>query len=193
MYNRDNFYLDSQGSFVPCNPPDREPDYVSKGDDDQVISRYWFETDQGGEYVVRQSDHWCIVKNCYWAPPISPTDDFVHLKKHKLYPSLVAYDHRGRRIQLCGRCYFSDMKPYQPSPGQTIRAISPDHPKVKQIIRDFADRVSQWHIQYGVSHHSIAQKCGFNTSQYKQWLVGKKDMNFESVAMVAVATGIEID
>lgn len=55
----DNFFTDTKGIFEETETPDREPDYISQkrfgwGES----SRYWYGTDKGGDYVIRQSDHW---------------------------------------------------------------------------------------------------------------------------------------
>lgn len=58
----DNFYNSTAGVWevLPISEaPTREPDYVSqRWDGFGVSSRYWYGEDEGGEYVIRESDHW---------------------------------------------------------------------------------------------------------------------------------------
>ena len=58
----DNFYNSTAGIWeaLPISEaPTREPDYVSqRWDGIGVSSRYWYGEDEGGKYVIRESDHW---------------------------------------------------------------------------------------------------------------------------------------
>ena len=38
--------------------PQREPDYVSRNYYGEKSSKYWYGEDEGGEYIIRASDHW---------------------------------------------------------------------------------------------------------------------------------------
>ena len=38
--------------------PQGEPDYVSRNREGGVSSQYWYGEDEGGEYIIRKSDHW---------------------------------------------------------------------------------------------------------------------------------------
>ena len=57
-----NFYNSTAGIWeaLPISEaPTREPDYESKRwDGFGISSRYWYGEDEGGEYVIRKSDHW---------------------------------------------------------------------------------------------------------------------------------------
>lgn len=58
----DNFFNSTAGIWetLPISEvPTREPDYVSqRWDGFGVSSRYWYGEDDGGQYVIRESDHW---------------------------------------------------------------------------------------------------------------------------------------
>lgn len=53
-----NFHLETRALFMPCETPDRMPDYVSDSG-----SQYWYE----GNTVIRCANHWGIVASCRWA------------------------------------------------------------------------------------------------------------------------------
>ena len=59
--NNRNFFVASEGIFLECDTPDREPDYISMWDG-KPTSMYWFED----EHLIRKSDHWFQVGFCYW-------------------------------------------------------------------------------------------------------------------------------
>ncbi len=55
----DNFFINTRGTFELTDTPKREPDYTSeRRDGSGISSRYWYGTDEGGAYVIRESDHW---------------------------------------------------------------------------------------------------------------------------------------
>lgn len=58
----DNFFNSTAGIWetLPISEvPTREPDYASqRWDGFGVSSRYWYGEDDGGQYVIRESDHW---------------------------------------------------------------------------------------------------------------------------------------
>ena len=57
-YNENNFFMGTKATFVPCDEPNREPDYVSNSG-----SAYWY--DESG--VIRSSNHWGSgVASCDW-------------------------------------------------------------------------------------------------------------------------------
>lgn len=69
----DNYFKGTKGVFVETTRPEREPDYISrKCGTDEISSQYWYGKDEGGEYVVRASDHWSHngicgnIASCYW-------------------------------------------------------------------------------------------------------------------------------
>lgn len=58
-----NFFIGSQGFFLPCDPPKKEPDHFSE----KSGSKYWFFDDKSGQYMVRESSHWGFnVARCAW-------------------------------------------------------------------------------------------------------------------------------
>ena len=58
-----NFWIRTRANFTTCDPPDREPDFVSRSG-----SAYWDE----GDGITRTSDHWTgqhgvrRIVDCYW-------------------------------------------------------------------------------------------------------------------------------
>lgn len=59
----DNFYKETAGVWEIINPseaPNRAADYESTrfGEPEKVSSRYWYGSDENGDYVIRESDHW---------------------------------------------------------------------------------------------------------------------------------------
>lgn len=59
----DNFHKETAGVWEIINPsevPSREADYTSTRfmRPDLVCSRYWYGSDEKGDYVIRESDHW---------------------------------------------------------------------------------------------------------------------------------------
>jgi len=102
MITVDNFYTNTTVVFLQCQRPKRESDYISrkrkfvrtngKSDivaTDEVSSVYWFGTDQGGDFVIRESTHWGSVASCFW--------------KIRLKRSYVG-------VKKCGKAYFKDFK-----------------------------------------------------------------------------------
>lgn len=53
-----NFFNNTETVFKGCKTPSREPDFVSESG-----SRYWYGQNSTGNYVIRQSDHWCVRKS----------------------------------------------------------------------------------------------------------------------------------
>ena len=57
----DDFFICSKGTFVECVEPTTEPDYNSiptvLGN---TSSKYWYGTDEGGAYIIRKANHWCL-------------------------------------------------------------------------------------------------------------------------------------
>jgi hypothetical protein len=94
MINKTNFYI---ATFEACNPPGREPDYVSGS------SKYWFE----GDYLYRDSDHWHTVAFCMW-DIIAPNDVDFYSSANPKFKALNSY-RNGKIISLCGRVLFSEM------------------------------------------------------------------------------------
>lgn len=102
-YNKENYFIDSQGIFDLCYPPKRNPDYISyrtslvdyerflyenklhkeelsylefkelNKDYLKVSSVYWYDE----EYLYRQSDHWDSVADCNWQLRYYPEDDMI--------------------------------------------------------------------------------------------------------------------
>ena len=63
IFTFENFFDSTRAEFVPCKPPDREPDFISAG-----RSVYW----NTGNGVIRSSDHWSgqngrvDIASCHW-------------------------------------------------------------------------------------------------------------------------------
>ncbi len=58
----DNFYQHTEAIFEEVSRPQRDPDYKSTTISGYGISsEYWYGSDEGGDYVVRGSDHWSNV------------------------------------------------------------------------------------------------------------------------------------
>lgn len=61
----DNFNKETAGVWEIISPsevPNRKEDYASTkfGAPDKVSSRYWYGTDENGDFVIRESDHWSV-------------------------------------------------------------------------------------------------------------------------------------
>lgn len=56
----DDFYISTKGVFRDCEEPTTEPNYTSvpKAIADSP-SKYWYGTDEEGDYVIRRANHWC--------------------------------------------------------------------------------------------------------------------------------------
>lgn len=54
---RETFFKNTFAEFTPTRIPNRNPDFISESG-----SRYWFFANG----VIRKSDHWGMVADCYW-------------------------------------------------------------------------------------------------------------------------------
>jgi hypothetical protein len=64
MISYDNFYKATHGTFSQCKHPNRKPDFITYDKFSlKPISFYWYGSDVEGDYVIRKSDHWCILHN----------------------------------------------------------------------------------------------------------------------------------
>lgn len=83
MINKENFYINTCGTFVPCDIPQREPDFYSDGG-----SSYWYGEDEKGEYVIRSSDHWGhFASVCWLILEPNQRDRFNNIATGKIYLS----------------------------------------------------------------------------------------------------------
>ena len=56
----ENYHQCSRGNFTTCPVPEGEPDYQSRE------SKYWHLKSGDKDMVVRSSNHWGHMINCYW-------------------------------------------------------------------------------------------------------------------------------
>lgn len=63
-----NFHLETSATFMPCETPERLPDYVSDSG-----SQYWYE----GDTVIRCANHWGSVASCKWGYNGKASDKYV--------------------------------------------------------------------------------------------------------------------
>ena len=61
MINQDNFFQKTFASFTSCEAPNEYPHYISFDKRGAVSSCYWYGTDDKGDYVIRNSNHWSVV------------------------------------------------------------------------------------------------------------------------------------
>jgi hypothetical protein len=82
-----NFWRKTQANFTACEPPERPPDFKSKG---AGGSRYW----DMGDHVVRHSNHWSgqhgvgRIVDCEWAIDIS----------------------HGKKEYVTGKCHYTSFR-----------------------------------------------------------------------------------
>ena len=56
----DDFFVHTKGIFRECEEPTSEPNYISVAKKEtDTPSKYWYGTDEGGDYVIRKANHWC--------------------------------------------------------------------------------------------------------------------------------------
>ena len=56
----DDFYISTIGTFVECDIPNMEPNFVSvPRKESDTPSKYWYGEDEKGKYVIRSANHWC--------------------------------------------------------------------------------------------------------------------------------------
>ena len=113
----DNYYNGTIATFKGCKTPKRKPDYISHSG-----SRYWYIEDKNGEYVIRESDHWCTYKkfnnkkkfpwtkniaSCYWRLKTNSKDAVIWLSpKH-----YVRHFGRYETHPVSGKCYIKNFIP----------------------------------------------------------------------------------
>ncbi len=107
----DNFYQETIGMFHEVETPEREPDYVSRKRNGEVSSSYWYDTDEQGDYVIRQSDHWSMAK------PSIPTSALYEESYAAQFATPIASctwylqtdkSHQGNK-EHAGKIYLSDL------------------------------------------------------------------------------------
>lgn len=56
MFDFTNFSVETEGNWTSCSQPSSRADFKSD------VSRYW----NLGNGVIRKSNHWGVVGNCFW-------------------------------------------------------------------------------------------------------------------------------
>jgi hypothetical protein len=101
----DNFHIATNGMFYQCKHPNRKPDFITY---DRISKKphslYWYSSDEGGDYVIRKSDHWCqlnntltktkrkhlrTIKDCRWHISFYPNNFILKRKKFLLKQSFL--------------------------------------------------------------------------------------------------------
>lgn len=119
----DNFFEYTKADYKQVNRPKGEPDYVSRPFNygfptEEVSSEYWYGSDEGGDYVVRGSDHWSHVRKHYGKWINRPgekayreqwtTTSKIGSCEWTFTPDDNVQPERGR---IYGKAYLSDFEP----------------------------------------------------------------------------------
>lgn len=121
MVTFNNFFNNTEAVFKGCKKPNRKPNFKSNSG-----SKYWYGSDKKGDFVIRNSNHWSVLKaigsketlrecksiaSCQW-----------HLKDTRIVfeKVLLKRRHNKKRLKLkghphyystyTGKCYLSDFK-----------------------------------------------------------------------------------
>lgn len=101
MITFDNFFIGTTGIFKGCKTPKRKPDFVSMGKRGTVSSTYWYGEDSKGPYVIRNSDHWVLLKKIGSNKIYSQCDSIAsctwHIKTTQPLDGCIS-----------GKCYLKD-------------------------------------------------------------------------------------
>ena len=111
-----NFYLSTTGIFIECNEPKWEPAYISTPTrEGNTPSKYWYGTDEVGDYIIRRANHWCV----YFNGSDAMCEQFKKIIKciwHLRFP-IKSMDN-GSKVEdvlhngghLCGKIYLKSLK-----------------------------------------------------------------------------------
>lgn len=112
MVSYDDFFISTRALFVSCEKPDEEPFYISP----VSKSEYYKGSDDKGEYVIRNSNHWIqegtdfekpkSENACFWEIDI-PYDKKVDKNLKEISPS---YSTEEDLDFISGKCYLKDFK-----------------------------------------------------------------------------------
>ena len=97
-----NYCFNTVATFKGCKTPRRMPDYISKSG-----SEYWYGKDKNGNYVIRQSDHWCTVKIMHTITKTRETRKIASCNWH-LVSNLDFYKYSYAK--RTGKCYLHSFK-----------------------------------------------------------------------------------
>lgn len=125
IVSKTNYWNGTRAQFKVCRVPKREADFVSESSRGS-ISKYWYGANKTGEYVIRQSDHWCRY--------IGANGKVLLRQLNAIGGSACNWDlvypnEQERRLQYAsqnlyaGKCYFADMKVRVPSPEQAEKEL----------------------------------------------------------------------
>ena len=127
MITINNYFSGTIATFKGCKTPKREPNYISYLKDygevtDIVSSRYWYGEDKNGQYVIRESDHWCTYKkfsnkkrfpwtkniaSCYWRLKTNNKNAVVWLSPKHYVRTFGRHETRP----VSGKCYIKNFIP----------------------------------------------------------------------------------
>ena len=184
----DNFYKETAGVWEIINPseaPNRAADYESTrfGEPEKVSSRYWYGSDENGDYVIRESDHWSAtlhgeasieyfkanpmsgrytpISSARWAIDMRPaTEEGTYNKvKPEFFKEGKAY----------GKIYLADLERM----GQTMfKTRRPDQSAMSFTLESMRDYVQKYgnvtYIEVMPVNEDTARELGFTLEQLEK-------------------------